>query len=195
MRGLEDWRLDPSFVIRGKRATSSKVVLVNVDDASLDQLKKPVLYLSPELAKILLYLNEQGATAIGVDILIPQSYSALSALQKGATGDAATMGEAIQVAGSVVLPEWRVENQTLRPLIQWQFNALTEPEQHRPDFGLVNLTEDDDQCVRRQQLAVRTGDDSLALSFAFGLLARSRRASISWDPARHDLSLSLGLLP
>jgi CHASE2 domain-containing sensor protein len=50
VRGLEDWLLDGSFVLRGKRASSSRVVLIDVDDKSLDKLGKPLLYLSPELA-------------------------------------------------------------------------------------------------------------------------------------------------
>src|SRR5271163_1800827 len=61
MRGLEDWLLDGSFVLRGKRASSSRVLLVDIDDASLEQAKKPLLYFSPELAEAVDYLNDQGA--------------------------------------------------------------------------------------------------------------------------------------
>jgi hypothetical protein len=40
-RGMEDWLLDGSFAMRGQRATSARIVLIAIDDASLDELKKP----------------------------------------------------------------------------------------------------------------------------------------------------------
>ena len=79
MRGLEDWLLDGTFVLRGKRATAAQVLLIDIDDQSLDQLKKPLLFLSPELAETVGYLHDQGAAAIGLDVLIPESYSSLPA--------------------------------------------------------------------------------------------------------------------
>jgi len=195
MRGLEDWLLDGSFVLRGKRATSSQVLLINIVDESLDQLKKPLLYLSPELAEVVGYLSNQGAAAVGLDILIPQSYSTLAALQAGAEGDATTMGPAIERSGKVVLPEWRVEGQTLRPLLQWQLKALGDPDPNGTDFGLVNLTEDGDQFVRRQQLAARAGQDSVIYQFAIALVARSRQTPISWDTGRKQLRLGGEAIP
>ena len=155
MRGLEDWLLDGTFVLRGKRATATKVLLVDIDDQSLDQLKKPLLFLSPELAETVDYLNDQGVGAIGLDVLIPQSYSSLRTLQSGAEGDATPLGLAIERSGKVVLPEWRVEGETLRPLVQWQLKALGDLAPVDTEFGLVNLTEDGDHFVRRQQLAAQ----------------------------------------
>jgi adenylate cyclase len=195
MRGLEDWLLDGSFVLRGKRATSSRVLLVNVDDASLDELKKPLLYLSPELAEVVGYLSDQGAAAIGIDVLIPESYSSLAALQKGAQGDSTKMGFAIDRSDKVVLPEWRVEGKSLRPLFQWQLKSLRDSDPTSTDFGLVNLTEDGDQFVRRQQLAVRDENDSLSYVFALALVAKSRGAPISWDSARKRLRLGDDVIP
>jgi CHASE2 domain-containing sensor protein len=195
MRGLEDWLLDGSFVLRGKRATATKVLLVDIDDQSLDQLKKPLLFLSPELAEIVGYLNDQGAAAIGLDVLIPQSYSSLPALQAGAEGDATTLGLAIERSGKVVLPEWRVEGATLRPLVQWQLKSLGDPDPDGTDIGLVNLTEDGDQFVRRQQLAARTGEDTMSYLFALALVARSRQTPVSWDPERKQLRLGGQAIP
>jgi CHASE2 domain-containing sensor protein len=48
------------------------------------------------LAEVVDYLHDQGAAAIGLDILIPQLYSTLPALQAGAQGDATKMGAAIE---------------------------------------------------------------------------------------------------
>jgi len=195
MRGIEDWLLDGSFVLRGKRASSTQVLLVNIDDASLDRLKKPLLYLSPELAEVVGYLDDQGAAAIGLDILIPQSYSDLKALRPGAEGDAATLGAAIVRSGKVVLPEWSVEGKMLRPLIKWQLKAIDNPDPNGTDYGLTNLTEDGDQFVRRQQIAVRDEDDALSCQFALALVAKARRAAISWDATRRQLRLGDDMIP
>ena len=151
MAGLEDWLLDGSFALRGRRATSANVLLINIDDESLDRLKKPAVFLSPELAEVVNHLHDQGAAAIGIDFLIPESYTGLSALQAGAEGDATAMGLAIMRSGAVVLPEWRVEGRSLLPLLQWQRRPSSGPDLLGTDFGLVNLTEDGDQFVRRQQ--------------------------------------------
>src|SRR5262249_31458723 len=151
MRGLEDWLLDGIFDLRGKRATSAPILLVNIDDESLNRLKKPAVFLSPELAEVVHHIHEQGAAAIGIDVLISESYTTLPALQARGAGDATTMGLAIEQSGSVVLPQWQVDGQLLRPLLQWQLKALSDPDPLGTDFGLVNLTEDGDQFVRRQQ--------------------------------------------
>ncbi len=148
-------------------------MLVDVDDASLGELKKPLLYLSPELAKAIDYVNDQGAKAIGVDILIPDSYSRLAALDRGAAGDATTMGDAVARSGKVVLPEWPVSGQKLRPLVRWQLKAIRDPDPNGLDFGFVNLTEDDDQFVRREQLAVPGEEDLPSCQFGLALLAKA----------------------
>ena len=124
MRGLEDWLLDGSFVLRGTRATAAKVLLVDIDDQSLDQLKKPLLFLSPELAEIWIISTIREPPPSASTFSFPESYSSLPALQAGAEGDATPLGLAIERSGKVVLPEWQVEDQTLRPLVQWQLKAL-----------------------------------------------------------------------
>ena len=121
------------------------------------------------------YLDQQGAAAIGIDVLIPQTLTTMPALQAGGEGDATTMGLAIEQSRKVVLPEWQVAGQLVRPLFQWQMKVLADPEPLGTDFGMVNLTEDSDQFVRRQQLAIRTDAD--AVSYQFGLRSRPRLAS------------------
>jgi CHASE2 domain-containing sensor protein len=195
MHGLDDWLLDGSFVLRGGRATSARVLLINIDDASLDQLKKPAVFLSPKLAEVVKHLHNQGASAIGIDVMIPESYTRLPALQAGGEGDATTMGTAIEQSGAVVLPEWQLEGRSLRPLLQWQLKALTDPDPHGTDFGLVNLTEDGDQFVRRQQLAVRTGKESVSYQFALALISKAQQTPVSWDPERGQLSLGRETVP
>jgi adenylate cyclase len=189
VRGVEDWLLDGLFTLRGQRATSTRILLVDIDDASLDELRKPALFLSPEFAETVRYLDQQGASAIGIDVLIPQSLSALPALQRGGDGDVTTMGTALEDSGKVVLPEWQSDGQIDRPVIQWQLKAQLNPDPGGTDFGLVNLTEDGDQFVRRQQLAIRTDDTTISYQFGLALLAKSRGKEIAWDDNRQLLTL------
>ena len=41
LRGLEDWMLDACFFYRGSRPTQANIVLIGLDDESLDELGKP----------------------------------------------------------------------------------------------------------------------------------------------------------
>ena len=195
MRGLEDWLLDGCFVLRGHRATAAPILLIDIDDASLERLKKPAAFLSPELAEVVDHLHDQGAAAIGVDVLIPQSYTTLASLQAGGEGDATKMGLAVERSGTVVLPEWRMGGQAQRPPFQWQLKALDDPDPLGTDFGLVNLTEDGDQFVRRQQLAIRTENGSLVYQFALALVARARGMPISWESGSRRLLLGSASVP
>src|SRR2546423_5102611 len=70
LRGLEDWMLDGCFSVRGRRATHARIAIIGLDTPSLAELKKPITSLSPELAEVLLYARAQGASAIGVDLLL-----------------------------------------------------------------------------------------------------------------------------
>jgi adenylate cyclase len=195
MRGLEDWLLDGAFVLRGRRPSSAQVLLVSIDDASLKQLKKPIVYLSPELAEVVRYLHDQGAAAIGIDVLIPESYRGLPALQAGGEGDPTLMGLAVERSGRVVLPEWQVEGQMLRPLTQWQLKYLSNPDPQGMDFGFVNLTEDGDQFVRRQQLAVPGKKEHLHYQFALAMMARARGILVEWDSGWRRLLLAGAAVP
>jgi adenylate cyclase len=182
--GLENWMLDGCFSYRGSRPSHANVVLVGLDDDSLDELRKPLLYTSPELAEVVTFLKARGASAVGIDLLIPESLRDRPELNKpGAPGDAGALGNAVLEAGNVVLPELRFEGRWQRPLPQWWLPkvALRADPSHT-DLAFVNLTEDADQFVRRQQLLVRDADDWVP-QFALALYSRSQGAAICWDEA------------
>jgi adenylate cyclase len=187
VRGLEDWMLDGCFARRGTRATSARVVLIGLDGASLEDLKKPAAFLSPELAEVVRYARQQGASAIGVDVFVPSAMSGLKEItSEGGLGEGRLMGQAVCEAGNVVLPEWRVDERWQRPLLQWQLKALN-PELAEPtDLAFVNLTEDDDQFVRRQQL-LTTDRRRASMHFALALHARNQGARVEWDDRGHPL--------
>src|SRR5207302_5850982 len=93
-------------------------------------------------------------------------------------GDATKLGQAILHAHNVVLAEWKIEGRWLRPPPQWRLKALRDPKP--TDLSFANLTEDDDQFLRRQQLYVRDGDQ-VHLNFALALFAQARGAEVKWD--------------
>jgi adenylate cyclase len=157
VRGLDDWLFDGCFYARGARSRpldAQRIILVGLDDRSLDEIGKPLVCISPELATIVRYVRAHGAAAIGIDSIIPFNLRDFPELQAGAEGDATLLGAAVQDAGNVVLAEWKLPDGWLRPIPQWNINSFL-PELARPtDLGFVNISPDDDQFLRRQQLAV-----------------------------------------
>src|SRR5207249_1771888 len=92
------------------------------------------------------------------------------------------LGKAIQDAGNVVLPQWDVGGRRLRPVLQWQAKHLNDP--GPADFGLVNLTEDDDFFTRRQQLLIKDAEAMRAQpQFALALAATARSWRFQWTEA------------
>ncbi len=193
-RGLEDWMLDGCFSWRGQRTSTTRVVLIGIDEPSLRGLGKSYAYISPELAEVVRYAHDQGASAIGVDFLVPQDMSDLPDINTpGAPGDARTMGKAVLDAGNVVLPQRRIENGWQRPLLQWQLQwqkkALDPTRSAFTDPAFTDLSEDGDQFIRRQHLLddLDKSNNSASPQFALALYARSRNAQITWDDADRPL--------
>jgi adenylate cyclase len=179
IRGMEEWMLDGCFYFRGPRPSTARIVLIDLDTESLDQLRLPQVFLSPSLAEVITFVNDQGAAAIGVDFMIPESLAALPELQMGEIGDATTLGKAIDRAGNVVLPEWKLDDSWGKPLPQWCWKTLRRPAEPS-DFGFVNLSPDEDHFVRRQQLYGEDGGD-LHMHFALALYVRAEQAEVRWE--------------
>lgn len=55
--------------------------IIGLDAPSLAARKKPLTSLSPELAEVVRFAREQGARAIGVDVMVPADREQLPALQ------------------------------------------------------------------------------------------------------------------
>jgi class 3 adenylate cyclase len=192
-RGLEEWVQDAAFAFRGKRTTRARVILIGLDDQSLDDVKKPLVYTSPEIATVVAFTKAQGATAIGLDIIVPESLKSLPELEADGVGDATKLGALIQDAGNVVLSEWKLEDRWLLPLPQWRLKALMEP--GPTDSGFVNLTEDDDHYVRRQQLLIPDGGQG-RMQFALALFAKAQHIKeVKWEEADQTLRLDGERIP
>ena len=102
------------------------------------------------MAEVIVHVKEQGAKAIGVDVLLPADREDLPALQPGEEGDALKMGQAVVKTGIVTLPVWRTEEGWLRPVRDWRLKVDNDPE--TADLGFVNFQEDNDQRIRRHHL-------------------------------------------
>ncbi|MBY0525057.1 MAG: adenylate/guanylate cyclase domain-containing protein [Gemmataceae bacterium] len=194
-RGLEDWALDGCFCVRGTRPTETRIVIIGLDEASLDELHKPYALISPELAEVVGYVDKQGAAAVGLDVLVPQSQSGLGDIASpGAPGDPRALGALIHDFGNVILPQYHLEGGWQRPLLQWRLKQERNPE--FGDLAFVNFTEDGDQFVRRQQLLLHDQPAGpLVPQFALAVLARARRESVDWDDARKQLRLGGRRIP
>ena len=183
LRGIEDWMLDGCFSMRGTRPTRASIVIIALDPPSLAELKKPITSFSPELARVILFAKAQGAKAIGLDVMLPADREELPSLQPGQEGDTLTVGQAVVKTGVVTLPVWQVrKGEWLLPVANWQLKADNDPD--TSDLGFVNLQEDGDQFVRRQQLLGKMKDrdgERLLPQMALALYARMLSQDISSD--------------
>lgn len=187
LHGVEDWMLDAGFSWRGSRTTSVQIVLVGLDDRSMEALGKPAAFLSPQLAQVVRHLRQQGVASIGIDIFVPERFSLLRDIaEPDGLGDAAPLGQTIRDVGNVVLPRFQTDDAWRMPLFQWRLKHLDPHTRKNTDLGFVNLTEDGDQFVRRQQLLVQD-EASIAPSFALALHAVARGEAIRWDDERGEL--------
>jgi adenylate cyclase len=177
-RDMDNWLSDGSFSFRGRRATSAKVVIVALDERSMSEIQKPLMFFSPELAKVVAYLHDQGAAAIAVDFLLPQTDTTMEALQPGGPGDVELMGQAVGRAGNVVLPEWFRED-NLRPPYEWYSPDLPS-KQPWADLGFIDLSPDSDLCKRRQELRIWDDRGNVYPDLALALVIKASGLSRQW---------------
>jgi adenylate cyclase len=182
VRGLEDWFLDGWFFARGQRATAARIVIIALDDHSLREIKKPLPWISPELARVMKWSQERGAAAIGLDLMVPDDRSEDKEINAfDGPGEAWGLGQLVVRSHKVVLPVRQGDDGPLLPLRQWRLKEkLQDPNIQDTDLGFVDLNEDGDQIVRRQRLVMPAGNGKLP-HFALKMFARSRGETIAWD--------------
>jgi adenylate cyclase len=183
-RGVEDWVLDGWFFYRGPRPTAARVVVVGIDEPSLRELARPLPEISPELAAVARHALDQGAAAVGLDLLVPEYKSDEPAVNdRSGRGEAWSLGEVVRKSGRVVLPVRGIEGGALLPLRQWwQAKRLLHPED--TDFGFADLDEDGDQFVRRQRLLLGGEVEGRQVpQLALALYLKARGEPLTLDPA------------
>src|SRR5262245_55114233 len=98
VHGVEEWALAGWFDWRGIRATQAPIVLVELNEESLDALGKPVAFIAPELADVVSYLKQRGAAAIGIDLFVPESMGEIPEVAESAA----------KLRESITSPPWNV---------------------------------------------------------------------------------------
>jgi adenylate cyclase len=181
-RGLEEWIQDAGFAWRRVRPSTTRVVVIGIDDATLAHLTKPLVMISPEIAQVIRYLHDQDVKAIGVDLMVPESLDPYDldheARGEGPGLEGKQLGLAAAMAGNVVLPVTVGDDGTaIRPLTTWQAGTT---------LGLIQITADVDHIVRRQELTGEIDGQKydqfdLALINAAGLAATDRRGRLHVD--------------
>lgn len=186
VRGADEWMFDRCFHYRGDRhKPQARIVIIGIDDASLKSLRKPLVFTSEELARVVTEIAKQKPKAIGIDMMIPDFFDDLPALQKGKDHDATKFAKACAEAGNVILAEKKSrEEEWNGPFRLWRpkHAALEDQDQSMIVRGFVNLTEDQDHFIRRQHLsATDRTDERTHFPFALALWAKANGSSIRWS--------------
>lgn len=195
VRGLDNLVQDSYFFLRGDRPTQAKVVIIGLDEYSLEKdLAKPLIYASPELAEVIRYAKRCGTRAVGIDIILPQQAATWPDVEQvGGVGEARTLGQAIFETGNVVLAQWDVGGELRLPPPQWLFKSLIFPQP--TDLAFVNQTPDGDQFVRRQQLLISGDGPEPTPQFAMAILALARGVEFKWNAESEQLELGDEVVP
>jgi len=157
-------------------AEEPKVVLVAVDDQTLDKLDDPILFWAPHFAASIASLRSAGATVVGLDFQFQASAeewlarSELGDVAISRTWDAPLRAEVFE--GGVVLAASVVRDDQGRvayDLPLGPYLALL-PDRDR-SLGLVDLPLDGDDVVRRYQPVPVASEQGPSLSFGLTLVA------------------------
>ena len=52
VRNLENWSLDICHLLRAQHSGPTKIVIIAIDDKSLESHHKPLMFITPELAEV-----------------------------------------------------------------------------------------------------------------------------------------------
>lgn len=205
--GLDDWLFDACFTSRedirdGPRPSESlkRIIIISLDEEDFDSLEKPIVFMSPELGAVIAHARESGATAVGIDMMIPNSLSTVEAIiDSRKFGKATEVGKAVRNAGHVVLPVSfpPAPRKSRWPVDQWLLK-YRDPDNRDPwgrDVGSIDLTEDADHFIRRAPI-VRIGDENQVYpGFALALSAWQTDQPWRWDPPTKTVLLGDDTIP
>lgn len=205
--GLDDWLFDGCFTTRedwNARArpsdTLERIVIISLDETDFDSLEKPIVFMSPELGAVIAHARQSGATAVGIDMMIPNSLSTVEAIiDSRKFGKATAVGKAVRDAGNVVLPVSfpPAPRKSRWPVDQWLLK-YRDPDNRDPwgrDVGSIDLTEDADHFIRRAPI-VRVGDENQVYpGFALALTAWETHQPWRWDPQTKTVLLGDDTIP
>jgi serine/threonine-protein kinase len=152
MPGLDKWTIDARFTAQPRQEPDRRILIVSVDDATLAADQTLMGERADEFARQLERVFAAGAEGIGIDFLLPFSWSRSAAFSRFVLrhADGLTLAAFSTPTGETVGTEC-LAGLTAAALGPARLGSL---------FGFVNLDEDVDGVTRRARLsyAGRTGE-------------------------------------
>jgi serine/threonine protein kinase/CHASE2 domain-containing sensor protein len=143
-RSLEGRIADQRFALLPATAPDPSLMLVSIDDATLNADQRPLADRASELATMIESIFTSGAKAVAIDLLLPSRWSESQEFAKAVTSHADRLTLALFSApsGEIIGTEC-INRLTALVLGPRRYDAL---------FGVTNLEEDEDRTVRRARL-------------------------------------------
>jgi CHASE2 domain-containing sensor protein len=168
--GLERWYLDTLFALRGPRLSSTPIVIVAIDEASITELGQWPIPRAAH-ARAIDRIAEGRPLAIGVDLIF-------DAPSPRGAGDDRALAEAIRRAGNVVLAAILTVERHGSKLLREDVTLPTRDiRAGAAAVAAVQILIDSDGVVRRAPLTVRQ-----LPSFAVALYEQARKAGLNVRP-------------
>jgi len=143
-RVLEGRIADARFVWAPSKPPDPRLMLISIDDASLEADQRSLAERSGEFADMIDRIFASGASALAIDLLLPSRWSESAEFSKAVASHANRLVLALFAAPSGDL----IGMECLNPLTAYVLGQ----KRYADLFGLVNLEEDEDRTVRRVRL-------------------------------------------
>jgi serine/threonine protein kinase len=175
IRRLETHTIDARFALAAPRPPHPDILLVVLDNQSVDADARPLSLRADEFGATLDRMFDAGARAVAVDLLLPQVWSTSAPFARvlARHTDRLTLSAVSTASGTVLGPE------CLPPLVL----ELVGSERARELFGFVNLDSDDDGVTRHVRGLYRDAANRLQPTWA-ARAASAAGASVVMDPGR-----------
>jgi CHASE2 domain-containing sensor protein len=143
-RIIEGRIADQRFAVVREAAPDPGLMLVSIDDATVNADQRPLAEWADEFAAVIESMFASGAKAVAVDIMLPFHWSESQTFAKAITAHADRLTLAVYSAPSGEI----VGSECVSRLTAY----MLAPVRYANLFGLVNLEEDEDRTVRRARM-------------------------------------------
>ena len=179
LAGPENFYGDLWHRLAGVRRQPQHVVIVALDEATLQQYPEPLVCWTPHFARVIEVLRRVGAKIIGLDYLFHVSIESwLQTLDLPPNHPSLEYDEPFKkqlASGQVILAAHRAsgEQHKTEIILPIREYLVALPRQGR-DLGLINFYNDDDGAIRGYVPALTDDYDQVMLTFAPGVGAAGR---------------------
>jgi CHASE2 domain-containing sensor protein len=175
---IERAAIDARFAMVSPHAPNPALLLVVLDDESVDAERRPLSLRADEFANGLNRVFDAGARAVAIDLLLPSTWAGSSPFAQlvARHPESVTLAAFSTDAGTVVGPE------CLPGLV----TGLLGAERARQLFGFVNLDQDADGITRRLRLDYRAVDGAPQPTWA-ARAASTTGVALLADRTRHHI--------